>query len=187
MSLQEKLAELEKRNQEALVAGGQDRIDKHHAAGKLTARERIEALIDPGTAFLELSTLAAWEMYDGQAPGAGVVTGIGVISGHDCMIVANDATVKGGTYYPVTVKKHLRAQEIAQTLPAGVDGAAVLCAVVRELLVDGDDGQLCALDAAIRDACVRHPLQATDAHHVDTIVRECLRMVEGDARATEAA
>jgi len=80
----------------------------------------------------------------------------------------------------------LRAQEIAQGLPAGVDGAAVLCAVVRELLVDGD-GILCALDAAIRDACVRHPLQATDAHHVDTIVRECLRMVEGDARATEAA
>lgn len=81
----------------------------------------------------------------------------------------------------------LRAQEIAQGLPAGVDGAAVLCAVVRELLVDGDDGQLCALDAAIRDACVRHPLQAADAHHVDAIVRECLRMVEGDARTTEAA
>jgi len=80
----------------------------------------------------------------------------------------------------------LRAQEIAQGLPAGVDGAAVLCAVVRELLVDGD-GILYALDAAIRDACVRHPLQATDAHHVDTIVRECLRMVEGDTRTTEAA
>ncbi len=93
--------------------GGEDAVAKHKSRGKLTARERIEALIDPGTAFLELSTLAAWEMYESQAPGAGIVTGIGVISGYDCMIVANDATVKGGTYFPVTVKKHLRAQEIA--------------------------------------------------------------------------
>lgn len=93
--------------------GGEDAVAKHKSRGKLTARERIEALIDPGTAFLELSTLAAWEMYESQAPGAGIVTGIGVISGYDCMIVVNDATVKGGTYFPVTVKKHLRAQEIA--------------------------------------------------------------------------
>jgi len=94
--------------------GGAEATEKHKARGKLTARERIEALIDPGTAFLELSTLAAWEMYEAAAPGAGIVTGIGVISGQDCMIVANDATVKGGTYFPMTVKKHLRAQEIAQ-------------------------------------------------------------------------
>lgn len=93
--------------------GGEDATRKHKARGKLTARERIEALVDGGTAFLEFSTLAAWDMYEGQAPGAGVVTGIGVIHETECVIVANDATVKGGTYFPMTVKKHLRAQEIA--------------------------------------------------------------------------
>jgi 3-methylcrotonyl-CoA carboxylase beta subunit len=96
------------------AGGGAAIVEKHKARGKMTARERIEALIDSGTAFLELSTLAAWEMYEGAAPGAGVVTGIGVISGQECVIVANDATVKGGTYFPMTVKKHLRAQEIAE-------------------------------------------------------------------------
>lgn len=95
------------------AGGGAEAVEKHKSRGKLTARERIEALVDPGSAFLELSTLAAWEMYEGAAPGAGVITGIGVVSGQDCMIVANDATVKGGTYFPMTVKKHLRAQEIA--------------------------------------------------------------------------
>lgn len=95
------------------LGGGKDSIDKHKGRGKLTARERIEALIDNGSAFLEFSTLAAWEMYEGQAPGAGIITGIGVIQGQECIIVANDATVKGGTYFPMTVKKHLRAQEIA--------------------------------------------------------------------------
>lgn len=93
--------------------GGEDAIRKHKSRGKLTARERIEALVDSSSAFLEFSTLAAWDMYEGQAPGAGVVTGIGVIHGTECVIVANDATVKGGTYFPMTVKKHLRAQEIA--------------------------------------------------------------------------
>jgi len=93
--------------------GGEDATKKHKARGKLTARERIEALVDNGTAFLEFSTLAAWDMYEGQAPGAGIITGIGVIHGTECVIVANDATVKGGTYFPMTVKKHLRAQEIA--------------------------------------------------------------------------
>lgn len=93
--------------------GGEDATKKHKARGKLTARERIEALVDGGTAFLEFSTLAAWDMYEGQAPGAGVITGIGVVHGTECVIVANDATVKGGTYFPMTVKKHLRAQEIA--------------------------------------------------------------------------
>jgi 3-methylcrotonyl-CoA carboxylase beta subunit len=95
------------------AGGGADATQKHKARGKLTARERIEGLIDPGTAILELSSLAAWDMYEGAAPGAGVVTSIGVVSGQECMIVANDATVKGGTYFPMTVKKHLRAQEIA--------------------------------------------------------------------------
>lgn len=99
--------------QTAKLGGGADAIKKHKSRGKLTARERIEALLDHGTSFLEFSTLAAFDMYEGQAPGAGVITGIGVIESTECIIVANDATVKGGTYFPMTVKKHLRAQEIA--------------------------------------------------------------------------
>ncbi len=95
-------------------AGGDDRsIERHRERGKLPVRERIDHLLDPGTAFLELSPLAATGLYDDDAPGAGIVTGIGRVEGTTCVIVANDATVKGGTYYPVTVKKHLRAQEIA--------------------------------------------------------------------------
>ncbi len=95
------------------LGGGLEATARHKSRGKLTARERIEGLLDQGSSFLEISTLAAWEIYDDAAPGAGVVAGIGVVSGQECMIVANDATVKGGTYFPLTVKKHLRAQEIA--------------------------------------------------------------------------
>jgi 3-methylcrotonyl-CoA carboxylase beta subunit len=95
-------------------AGGDERsITRHRERGKLLVRERIERLIDPGSAFLELSALAATGLYDNDAPSAGIVTGIGRVEGVDCAIVANDATVKGGTYFPITVKKHLRAQEIA--------------------------------------------------------------------------
>jgi 3-methylcrotonyl-CoA carboxylase beta subunit len=95
-------------------AGGDDSaIGRHRERGKLPVRERVDRLIDPGSAFLELSALAAGGMYDDEAPSAGIVTGIGLVSGVECVIVANDATVKGGTYYPMTVKKHLRAQEIA--------------------------------------------------------------------------
>ena len=95
-------------------AGGDDRaIARHRERGKLPVRERIERLLDPGSAFLELSSLAATGLYDDDAPSAGIVTGIGRVEGTTCVIVANDATVKGGTYYPLTVKKHLRAQEIA--------------------------------------------------------------------------
>jgi acetyl-CoA carboxylase carboxyltransferase component len=93
--------------------GGERAVARHRSRGKLLARERIDLLLDPDTAFLELSPLAAWDMYDGDAPAAGIVTGIGQVHGQECVIVANDATVKGGTYYPITVKKHLRAQEIA--------------------------------------------------------------------------
>src|SRR5919108_1434709 len=96
------------------AGGGKEMVERHRARGKLTARERIDGLLDPGTAFLELSPLAAWEMYEGDAPAAGIVTGIGRVSGREVVIIANDATVKGGTYYPMTVKKHLRAQEIAE-------------------------------------------------------------------------
>ncbi|MFP5342171.1 MAG: carboxyl transferase domain-containing protein [Candidatus Limnocylindria bacterium] len=95
-------------------AAGDDRsIGRHRERGKLPVRERIDRLIDPGSAFLELNALAATDLYDGDAPGAGIVTGIGRVEGVTCAIVANDATVKGGTYYPMTVKKHLRAQEVA--------------------------------------------------------------------------
>ncbi len=98
----------------AMAGGGDDAVAKHKKRGKLLARERIEALLDDGAPFLEFSTLAATGMYGDEAPGAGVVTGIGRIHGRECVIVANDATVKGGTYFPMTVKKHLRAQEIAR-------------------------------------------------------------------------
>ena len=93
--------------------GGAKYLQRHAEQGKLLVRTRIDQLIDPGSPFLELSPLAAWEMYDDEAPAAGIVTGIARVSGRDVMIVANDATVKGGTYYPITVKKHLRAQEVA--------------------------------------------------------------------------
>ena len=106
----------ELRDRTALVAagGGETSVERHRSRGKLTARERIDLLVDPDTAFLELSALAAWGLYDEQAPAGGIVTGIGVVEGRECVIVANDATVKGGTYFPMTVKKHLRAQEIAE-------------------------------------------------------------------------
>src|SRR5512141_1798228 len=95
-------------------AGGDERsIARHRERGKLPVRERIDRRLDPGSAFLELSALAANGLYDDEAPSAGIVTGLGRVEGTTCVIVANDATVKGGTYYPMTVKKHLRAQEIA--------------------------------------------------------------------------
>jgi 3-methylcrotonyl-CoA carboxylase beta subunit len=95
--------------------GGGDRArEKHLSRGKMLPRERVRALIDPGSPFLELSQLAAYDMYDGDIAAAGIITGVGRVQGRECMIVANDATVKGGTYYPITVKKHLRAQEIAE-------------------------------------------------------------------------
>jgi len=96
------------------AAGDERSIARHRERGKLPVRERVDLLLDPGSAFLELSALAANGLYDDEAPGAGIVTGIGRVEGIECVIVANDATVKGGTYYPLTVKKHLRAQEIAE-------------------------------------------------------------------------
>jgi acetyl-CoA carboxylase carboxyltransferase component len=112
--MEELVAELRERTAQAARGGGDKALEKHRSRGKLTARERIDRLLDPDTAFLELSALAAWDMHDGQAPSAGIVTGIGTIEGRECVLVANDATVKGGTYFPLTVKKHLRAQEIAE-------------------------------------------------------------------------
>ncbi|MGZ5201480.1 MAG: carboxyl transferase domain-containing protein, partial [Telluria sp.] len=94
--------------------GGEAACAKHVARGKLLPRDRVQMLLDPGTPFLEFSQMAAFEMYDNAAPAAGIITGIGRVAGQECVIVCNDATVKGGTYYPMTVKKHLRAQEIAE-------------------------------------------------------------------------
>jgi 3-methylcrotonyl-CoA carboxylase beta subunit len=108
------VADLKAQVAEVAKGGGEEARRRHLARGKLLPRERVDALLDPGTPFLELSQLAAHGLYDGAAPGAGLITGIGRISGRECVVVCNDATVKGGTYYPVTVKKHLRAQEIAQ-------------------------------------------------------------------------
>ena len=107
------VAELRERLASVQLGGGAEAVARHTARGKLLARDRIDRLVDPGSPFLELSALAAWDMYDGEAPGAGIVTGIGVVGGREVAIVANDATVKGGTYFPMTVKKHLRLQEIA--------------------------------------------------------------------------
>ena len=109
----ELVAELRERTAQVAQGGGEKAVERHRSRGKLTARERIDRLLDPDTAFLELNALAAWELYDDQAPSAGIITGIGVIEGRDCVIVANDATVKGVSYFPRTVKKHLRAQEVA--------------------------------------------------------------------------
>ncbi|MFO8110587.1 MAG: carboxyl transferase domain-containing protein [Thermoplasmata archaeon] len=97
----------------AMKGGGEKRIKLHKSRGKMLARERIEELLDPNTPFLEFNPLAAYGLYDNNAPAAGIVTGIGMVHGKEVVIVANDATVKGGTYYPMTVKKHLRAQNIA--------------------------------------------------------------------------
>jgi acetyl-CoA carboxylase carboxyltransferase component len=112
--MQELVAEVRERTAEVARGGGEKATERHRSRGKLPARERVDRLVDPGTAFLELNALAAWDLYGGDAPGAGIVTGIGVVEGRECVVVANDATVKGGSYFPLTVKKHLRAQEVAE-------------------------------------------------------------------------
>jgi 3-methylcrotonyl-CoA carboxylase beta subunit len=135
----------ELRERLALVrqGGGEQYQQRHRDQGKLFVRDRVDRLLDPGSAFLELAPLAAWEMYDGEAPAAGIVTGIGRISGTECLIVANDATVKGGTYYPLTVKKHLRAQQIAleNNLPCVylVDSGGAFLPMQDEVFPDADD------------------------------------------------
>ncbi len=134
----------EYRERLALVkqGGGARYVERHREQGKLPVRERIETLLDPGSPFLELSPLAAWGMYDNDAPSAGVVTGIGRVSGREVMIVANDATVKGGTYYPLTVKKHVRAQEVAlqNRLPSVylVDSGGAFLPLQAEVFPDRD-------------------------------------------------
>ena len=108
------IAELQARRAEAALGGSEKSRERHVARGKLLPRDRVMNLIDPGSPFLELSPLAAFGMYGGDVHAAGIITGIGRVEGRECMIVANDATIKGGSYHPMTVKKHLRAQEIAR-------------------------------------------------------------------------
>ena len=136
------VAELRERTARVRLGGGEKYLQRHREQGKLPARERIEKLLDPGSPFLELSALAAWDLYDGDAPSAGVVTGIGRVSGREVLIVANDATVKGGTYYPITVKKHLRAQEVAMQnrLPCVylVDSGGAFLPLQAEVFPDRD-------------------------------------------------
>ncbi|NWF70170.1 MAG: methylcrotonoyl-CoA carboxylase [Chloroflexi bacterium] len=135
--------ELRERLAAAAQGGGEKYQQRHRDQGKLFVRERIDKLLDAGSAFLELSPLAAWELYDNEAPAAGIVTGIGRVSVQECLIVANDATVKGGTYFPLTVKKHLRAQQIAleNHLPCIylVDSGGAFLPMQDEVFPDVDD------------------------------------------------
>src|ERR1700749_4029237 len=108
------VAELREKLDQVAGGGGEASRIRHPSRGKVLARKRVDLLIDPRTAFLELSPLAAYGLYGGDVHSASIITGVGRISGRECMIVANDATIKGGTYYPMTVKKHLRAQDIAR-------------------------------------------------------------------------
>src|SRR6201998_1964401 len=108
------VSDLREKVAEVAQGGGAAARERHVARGKLLPRDRVTALIDPGSPFLELSQFAAFGLYGGDVPAAGIVTGVGRVSGRECVIVANDATVKGGTYFPITVKKHIRAQEIAR-------------------------------------------------------------------------
>jgi acetyl-CoA carboxylase carboxyltransferase component len=136
------LAELRERTAQVARGGGEQAMERHRSRGKLPARERIDRLVDPDGAFLELNALAAWDVYDGQAPSAGIVTGIGVVEGRECVVVANDATVKGGSYFPLTVKKHLRAQEVAEQnrLPCVylVDSGGAFLPLQAEVFPDRD-------------------------------------------------
>ena len=134
--------ELRERTSLVKQGGGAKYLERHRAQGKLPVRERIDRLLDDGSSFLELSGLAAWDVYDNDAPAAGLVTGIGRVSGREVLIVANDATVKGGTYYPITVKKHVRAQEIAlqNRLPCVylVDSGGAFLPLQAEVFPDRD-------------------------------------------------
>src|SRR5918997_1377731 len=136
------VGELRERTGQVARGGGEKAVERHRSRGKMTARERVDRLVDPGSAFLELNALAAWELYDAAAPSAGIVTGIGVVEGQECVVVANDATVKGGSYFPLTVKKHLRAQAVAEQNPPPclylVDSGGAFLPLQDEVFPDRD-------------------------------------------------
>ncbi len=142
-AMEKLVADLKANTAKVAEGGGPRYADRHKERGKLLVRERIERLVDPGAPFLELGGFAAWEMYSGDVNGAGIITGIARISGVECMIVANDPTVKGGTYHPLTVKKHLRAQEIASEnrLPCVylVESGGAFLPMQDEVFPDKDD------------------------------------------------
>lgn len=139
----QEVQELNERLAQVQSGGGAKSLEYLRSQGKLSARERVQQLIDPGSQFLELSSLAGWELYEESVPGGGIVTGVGMVHGTPCMIVANDASVKGGTYFPITVKKHLRAQEIAEQnhLPCIylVDSGGAFLPMQDEVFPDKDD------------------------------------------------
>src|SRR5258708_17407421 len=134
------VAELREKLDQVAGGGGEASRVRHTSRGKMLARQRVDLLIDPGTAFLELSPLAAFGLYGGDVHSASIITGVGRISGRECVVVANDATIKGGTYYPMTVKKHLRAQDIARqnNLPCVymVDSAGAFLPMQDEIFPD---------------------------------------------------
>lgn len=136
-------AELRERLAVVREGGGERSRQRHAEQSKLFVRDRVDRLLDPGSPFLEIAPLAGWELYEDETPSAGIVTGIGRVSGIECMILANDATVKGGTYYPITVKKHLRAQQIAleNRLPCLylVDSGGAFLPMQAEVFPDADD------------------------------------------------
>jgi len=136
------VAGLRQRLAQVKEGGGERAMQRHRDQGKMPVRERVDTLLDPGSPFLELSPLAAWDLYDNDAPAAGILTGIGRVSGREVLIVANDATVKGGTYYPITVRKHLRAQEVAlhNRLPCVylVDSGGAFLPLQAEVFPDRD-------------------------------------------------
>src|SRR5919197_4188865 len=142
LRMEQLVAELRAQLARSREGGGAKYLQRHRDQGKLPVRERIEKLLDPGAPFLELSPLAAWDMYDNDAPAAGLVTGVGRVSGREVLIVGNDATVKGGTYYPMTVKKHVRAQQVAldNRLPCVylVDSGGAFLPLQAEVFPDRD-------------------------------------------------
>jgi 3-methylcrotonyl-CoA carboxylase beta subunit len=140
----DRVSDLHARREHVVLGGGERSVARHRSRGKLFVRDRISTLLDPGSEFLELSQLAALGMYGGDVPSAGIVTGIGSVSGQLCMIVGNDATVKGGTYFPASVRKHLRAQQIAEEnhLPCIylVDSGGAHLPLQAEMFADRDHG-----------------------------------------------
>jgi 3-methylcrotonyl-CoA carboxylase beta subunit len=152
-AMRDKVEELRQAVSTVAIGGSQIARQKHLDRDKLPVRERVSKLVDPATPFLELSQLAAWGMYDGKVPAAGIITGIARISGRECVVVANDATVKGGTYFPLTVKKHLRAQTIASEnrLPCIylVDSGGAFLPQQDEVFLDGKWEVCTTLDGCV--------------------------------------
>ena len=179
------VADLKQKLQVVSGGGGETARNRHTARGKMLARQRVDLLVDPGTAFLELSPLAAYGLYGGDVHSASIVTGVGRVAGRECVIVANDATIKGGTYYPLTVKKHLRAQDIARQnrLPCiyMVDSGGAFLPQQEEIFPDERQFRPHLLQPGA-DVVARHPAD----RHRHGIVHRRRRLRAGDV-ATRAS